>query len=172
MGFESCFVDIRVCSLLSLHLLEITSRPRNPRKSRDRPFSKTQAKGARNTLLAVSRRLNHKIQTAGYCHILNPYLFTLNRRLFSDTPDVCFSVYLHYVLSGRDSDVWTIASRRLIPVVFAFLGLSPGFCPEWFFGPFPTFVTCFYTFVDHSIIVLMDFYPFLCYDLLFRISCR
>ena len=101
-----------------------------------------------------------------------PILFTLNRRLVSDTSDVCFSVNLHYMLSGRDSDVWTSAFRRLVPVVLVFLGFGSGFWSERFLRTLPTFVACLFTIVDHSIMVLMDFYSFHCYDPLFRIASR
>ena len=95
---------------------------------------------------------------------LKPQLFTLNRRLVSDTSDVCFSVNLHYNLAGRDSDVWTRLTRRLNPVTFVFLGFGPGFLSERFLRPYPTFVTCLYAVVDHSILVLMDFYALVYYD--------
>ena len=127
---------------------------------------------ARKTLQAESRRLNGPIQTSGYLYMSRLILFTLNRRLDSDTSDVCFSVNLHYMLSGRDPDVWIKSFRRLIPVAFVFQGFGPGFCSERFLRPFPTLVTYVYVIVDHSSLVLMNFYSSLCYDPLLRIVCR
>ena len=124
---------------------------------------------ARETFQAVFSRLNHMIQTSEYCHIAKPTLFTLNRRLVSDTSDVCFSVNYTVILregiqtSGPDhSDVWSLL------YLFSWV-YDPGIRSGGFFRPSPTLVVYIYAIVDHSSLSLMDFYAFLCYDHLFKV---
>ena len=104
------------------------------------------------------------IQTSEYFHISKPTLFTLNRRLVSDTSDVCFSVNYTVILregiqtSGPDhSDVLSLL------YLFSWV-YDPGIRSERFLRPSPTLVTCLYAIDGHRFLALMDFYAFHYYD--------
>jgi len=122
------WIMFRWCLCVSLALIALpcdhTSSPKPPEVVWSTKLQNTKQWGKKNTTgrFQPSESYDSDVWILAY---LKPHVFTLNRRLFYDTPDVCFSVNLHYVLSGRDSDIWTIPFRRLIPVLFVFLGLRP-----------------------------------------------
>ena len=98
------------------------------------------------------------IQTSEYCHIAKPTLFTLNRRLVSDTSDVCFSVNFTIILregiqtSGPDiSDVWSL--------LHLFSGLmTPGFDRN---GSTDFFRLLLHVYISLLIIVLLLWWIFM-----------
>ena len=78
--------------------------------------SKFTRKGGEKTETTGFRRLDDFIQTSEYFPTSKLYFHTLNRRLFTDEPDVCFSVKIHYIHAGRETDVWARQNQASVPI--------------------------------------------------------
>jgi len=94
-------------------------------KSCDRSISREHKEGRKKHKRTENRRLFYLIQTSGILHISKPKNFTLNRHLFTDETDVCFSAKMHYILAGSNSDVWTREVQTSVSCYCCFWGFWP-----------------------------------------------
>ena len=114
-----------MCFLTSVYLPLATRLPRIRRRTCGRVNFKIHKVRPRNSETTEIRRLNDSIQTSEYYHTPKATFHTLNRRLDTVLSDVCFSVKTHWILAGRDSDVWTRLIQTSVPVAELFLPLCP-----------------------------------------------